>query len=151
MAETAASLFDRLITIMRTLRSPEGCPWDRQQTLQSLRPYLLEETYEALEAIDRNDDREIQEELGDLLFEIVFLAQIGEETARFSLAGALASITDKLVRRSTVAPVCGIGRRPARSRRFRAADAHSRECVSDCWSSPRGRRTCAHVTRLPAT
>lgn len=99
MAETAASLFDRLITIMRTLRSPEGCPWDRKQTLQSLRPYLLEETYEALEAIDREQDEEIQEELGDLLFEIVFLARIGEESARFSLAGALASITDKLVRR----------------------------------------------------
>ncbi len=99
MAETAAVLFDRLITIMRTLRSPEGCPWDRQQTLASLRPYLLEETYEALDALDADRDAAISEELGDLLFEIVFLAQIGAEAGRFTIAEALESITQKLVRR----------------------------------------------------
>ena len=84
---------------MRTLRSADGCPWDREQTLQSLRPYLLEETYEALDAIDAGDAHELREELGDLLFEIVFLARIAEEAGRFAIGDAVESVTEKLVRR----------------------------------------------------
>ena len=61
---------------MRTLRGPDGCPWDREQTLQSLRPFVLEETYELLDALDRGDHDALREELGDFLFEAVFLAQI---------------------------------------------------------------------------
>ncbi len=94
-----AALFTRLVDIMRTLRSPDGCPWDRKQTTQSLRRFLLEEAYEALEALDRGDDRALAEELGDLLFEVVFLAQIGAEEGRFTIEDALRSVTDKLVRR----------------------------------------------------
>jgi MazG family protein len=84
---------------MRTLRSPGGCPWDREQTLQSLRPFLLEETYEALEAIDGGDPAHLREELGDLLFEVVFLAEIADERGDFSIADAIETIATKLVRR----------------------------------------------------
>jgi len=96
---TPGSRFDELVSVMRTLRSPEGCPWDREQTLATLRPFLLEETYETLDAIDREDWTELREELGDLLFEVVFMAQICDEAGRFSVADALETVTAKLVRR----------------------------------------------------
>ena len=69
---------------MARLRSPDGCPWDRQQTHESLKPYLLEESYEALEAIDNNDPSALKEELGDVLLQIIFHAQIAEEQAEFT-------------------------------------------------------------------
>jgi MazG family protein len=96
---TPGARFDRLVDIMRTLRSPEGCPWDREQTLQSLRPFLLEETYEALEAIDIGDMDELREELGDLLFEVVFLARVCEEAGAFDITAAIDTVATKLVRR----------------------------------------------------
>lgn len=95
----AGDRLDELIRIMATLRSPRGCPWDREQTLQSLRPFLLEETYEALEAIDRDDPRGLCEELGDVLFEVVFLSCIAEEQGHFTMADVAAGVADKLVRR----------------------------------------------------
>ena len=73
------SNLERLINIMARLRGPSGCPWDKEQTHQSLKPYLIEEAYELLEAIDCNDDSEIKEELGDLLLQVVFHAQIASE------------------------------------------------------------------------
>jgi uncharacterized protein YabN with tetrapyrrole methylase and pyrophosphatase domain len=91
--------FDELVRIMRALRAPGGCPWDREQTLQSLRPYVLEETYELLDALDRGDVVSLQEELGDFLYEAVFLAQIAEEAGHFSIGDAIAGIARKLVRR----------------------------------------------------
>ena len=99
MAETAGTSFDRLVEIMRTLRAPGGCPWDREQTLASLRPFVLEETYEVLEAIDAGDAAGLCEELGDFLFEAVFLAQITDERGEFSIADAIDGVCDKLVRR----------------------------------------------------
>jgi MazG family protein len=96
---TPGERFDELVRIMATLRGPQGCPWDREQTLASLRPFLLEETYEALEALDRGDLDSLREELGDLLFEIVFLARIAEEGGHFSVADAAADVGAKLVRR----------------------------------------------------
>jgi len=84
---------------MATLRSPAGCPWDREQTAQSLRPFLLEETYEALDAIDRADTAALPGELGDVLFQCVFQAQLGTETRDFDIADAVQSIIDKLIRR----------------------------------------------------
>jgi len=96
---TPGERFDELVRIMATLRGPQGCPWDREQTLASLRPFLLEETYEALEALDRGDLDSLREELGDLLFEIVFLARIAEEGGYFSVADAAADVGAKLVRR----------------------------------------------------
>ena len=99
MPESAGSQFERLVGVMRTLRSPEGCAWDREQTLVSLRPFVLEETYELLETLDRRDPEALREELGDFLYEAVFLAQIAEEDGHFSIADAIQSIVDKLVRR----------------------------------------------------
>jgi MazG family protein len=99
MAETAGERFERLMHIMRTLRAPGGCPWDREQTLASLRPFVLEETYEVLEAIESGTPADLREELGDFLFEAVFLAQISEEQGHFTMADALEAICTKLVRR----------------------------------------------------
>ena len=84
---------------MRTLRSEHGCAWDRQQTLKTLRPFVLQETYELLDALDRDDHEALEHELGDFLFEAVFLAQICEEEGRFSIADSIESIADKLIRR----------------------------------------------------
>jgi MazG family protein len=89
----------RLTTVMATLRSPGGCPWDAEQTPQTLKPFLLEETYEVLEAIDKGDPSAIRDELGDLLLQIVFQARIFEEQGDFDLADVACSISDKLVRR----------------------------------------------------
>ena len=96
---TPGARFDRLVEIMRTLRSPHGCPWDREQTLQSLRPFVLEETYELLDTLDRQDVAALGEELGDFLFEAVFLAQIAEEDGHFAIGDSVQAIIDKLVRR----------------------------------------------------
>jgi tetrapyrrole methylase family protein / MazG family protein len=96
---TPGERFNELVSIMAQLRSPGGCPWDREQTLSSLRPYLLEETYEALEALDNGDTAALCEELGDLLLEVVFLSRIAEESGSFSVADAIDAIVQKLVRR----------------------------------------------------
>ena len=91
--------FTRLVDIVATLRAPDGCPWDREQTVDSLKPFVLEETYEVLDAIDRGDHASLREELGDFLFEAVFVAQLESEAGHFTVADALTSIGDKLVRR----------------------------------------------------
>lgn len=96
---SAGDAFDELVRVMRTLRGPDGCPWDREQTVRSLRPFLLEETYEALEALDSGDPEALREELGDLTFEIVFLGQISEEAGHFTVTDALAEVSRKLIRR----------------------------------------------------
>jgi MazG family protein len=98
-ADTTGASFDKLVEIMRALRAPDGCPWDREQTLASLRPFVLEETYEVLEAIESGSVSELREELGDYLYEAVFLAQISEEAGNFSIADAIDAVCDKLVRR----------------------------------------------------
>jgi MazG family protein len=97
--ESPGEKFEQLVAIMRTLRAPGGCPWDREQTHGSLRPFVLEETYEVLEAIDAANMEELREELGDYLYEAVFLAQISEEAGEFSIGDAIDSIREKLVRR----------------------------------------------------
>ncbi len=102
MSDTPAAAgekFTQLVGIMRTLRSEHGCAWDKQQTLHSLRPYVLEETYEMLDALDRGDHDALKSELGDFLFEAVFLAQICEEEGRFSIADSIQAIAEKLIRR----------------------------------------------------
>jgi nucleoside triphosphate diphosphatase len=98
-AEEAGEAFQRLVDIMATLRGPGGCPWDHEQTIESLRGYLLEETYEVLDAIDRADHDALRGEIGDLLFEGVFLAQIEADAGRFTVTDSLRAIADKLVRR----------------------------------------------------
>ncbi len=91
--------FDRLMEIMRRLRAPGGCPWDAEQTHESLKRYLLEESYEVLEAIDNKDSKHLKEELGDLLLQPVFHAAIAEESGEFTMDDILNSICDKLVHR----------------------------------------------------
>src|SRR6266850_7328826 len=95
----AAEEFTRLVDIMATLRRPDGCPWDREQTIDTLKPFVLEETYEVIEAIDRHDHAALCEELGDFVFEAVFLAQLESEAGHFTIADSLKSIADKLIRR----------------------------------------------------
>jgi tetrapyrrole methylase family protein / MazG family protein len=95
----ATDALQRLLAIMERLRAPDGCPWDREQTLATLRPYVLEETYEVLEAIDAGDPREHCEELGDLLLQIVFQAQLRQEEGAFDFADVAEAISSKLVSR----------------------------------------------------
>ncbi len=90
---------ERLLDIMRTLRSENGCPWDREQTLETLRPYAVEEVYEVIDAIDRGDVKDHCEELGDLLLQVVFQAQLREEAGEFGFDDVARAIADKLVRR----------------------------------------------------
>lgn len=98
-ARRAGAALETLVQIMDVLRSPHGCPWDRQQTHASLRPFLLEETYEALDALDRDDLDALPGELGDVLFQCVFHAQIAAESGRFDIADAVLAITKKLIAR----------------------------------------------------
>jgi MazG family protein len=95
----SSSPFETLLGIMARLRGPDGCPWDREQTLETLRPYLIEETYEVLDAIERRDWDHLPEELGDLQLQIVFQAQIGSEENLFTIDDVLARINEKLIRR----------------------------------------------------
>ena len=91
---------DRLLTIMQRLRDPEnGCPWDKEQTFATIAPYTLEETYEVLDAIAREDFDDLRGELGDLLFQVVFYAQMAQEEGRFDFNDICAAISDKLERR----------------------------------------------------
>ncbi len=99
MAESAGSFFEELVEIMARLRGENGCPWDREQTSESIKPYLVEETYEVLEAIDEQDPDKLREELGDLMLQIVFHARMAEEVRAFSITEVLAGINDKLRRR----------------------------------------------------
>lgn len=91
--------FRELCDVVARLRSPTGCPWDREQTLETIKPYTLEETYELLEAIDSGDDEAIVEELGDVLLQVVLDAQIGQDENRFTLIDVVEGLTRKLVSR----------------------------------------------------
>ena len=96
---SAAAGFARLVEIMARLRAPGGCPWDREQTFDTIKPYLLEETYEVLDAIDARDWKELSEELGDLLLQVVFFSQMASEAGHFDVTHALEAINSKMVRR----------------------------------------------------
>ena len=148
--------FTRLVDIVATLRAPDGCPWDREQTIDSLKPFVLEETYEVLEAIDRHDHAALREELGDFLFEAVFLAQLEAEAGHFTIADSLTSdrrqagaaaparvrARRRRTRRSTRPDRCG--RAGRRSRRRSAAARRSRRR-----SSAASRRRCRAAARVP--
>jgi MazG family protein len=95
----AGAKFQKLIEIMARLRAPGGCPWDREQTFDSIKPYTLEETYEVLDAIDRRDWDELRGELGDFMLQAVFYAQMAAERGLFDMSDALDAINEKLIRR----------------------------------------------------
>lgn len=99
MDGTTGSKFEKLVEIMAKLRGPDGCPWDKQQDFDSLKPMLVEEVYEVLEAVENNDSDGLSEELGDLLLHVVFHAQLGKETGQFDIDTVIGKISDKLVRR----------------------------------------------------
>lgn len=91
--------FDELVQLMTRLRGPDGCPWDRKQTLPDLKPFVIEEAYEVVDAIDRDDRAALLEELGDMLLEAVFVAEITREEGTFDIYDSITAIHDKLVRR----------------------------------------------------
>jgi MazG family protein len=95
----AGQRFARLVEVMARLRAPDGCPWDREQTFDSIKPYLVEETYEVLDSIDARDWPELASELGDLMLQSVFFAQMAAEEERFTVSDCLDAINEKLVRR----------------------------------------------------
>lgn len=96
---TTGERFERAVAIMERLRAPGGCPWDREQTFDSIKPYTLEETYEVLEAIDNRDWNELPGELGDLLLQVLFYSQMAKEQGTFSIDDVLDRLSDKLVNR----------------------------------------------------
>jgi nucleoside triphosphate diphosphatase len=96
---TTGELFERAVSVMARLRGPGGCPWDREQTFDSIKPYTLEETYEVLEAIDNRDWDELRGELGDLLLQVLFYSQMAQEEGRFSIDDVLDRLSNKLIDR----------------------------------------------------
>src|ERR1700733_8778138 len=96
---TTGERFERAVAIMERLRAPGGCPWDREQTFDSIKPYTLEEAYEVIEAIDNRDWDELPGELGDLLLQILFYAQMAKEEQRFTIDDVLETLSTKLVNR----------------------------------------------------
>jgi MazG family protein len=99
MTDSPGVLFQRLLDVMKQLREPGGCPWDREQTPTSLKPFLIEEAYEVLEAIESGRSAAVREELGDLLFQIVFHARLAEERGDFTMTDLLGQLIDKMIRR----------------------------------------------------
>src|SRR6266852_3698202 len=98
-AQNPGPAFAKLAAVMARLRAPGGCPWDREQTPSTLRTYLIEEAYEVLDALDSSDDSKFAEELGDLLLQVLFHAQIAAEQRRFSINDVIREIHDKMIRR----------------------------------------------------
>ena len=111
--------FEALIAIMNRLRDPGGCPWDQKQTMESLQPYLIEEAYECLDAMERSDRAEQCDELGDLLLQIVFQSRIASEDGSFTVDDVIQAITDKMIRRHPHV--------------FGSADAEDAEAVLTQW------------------
>src|SRR3982074_3913140 len=95
----AGEWFEKLVTVQKRLRAPQGCPWDREQTHATLRPYLIEEAYEVIDALDSGDDAKFAEEMGDLLLQVVFHSEIAREQERFTVADVVREIHDKMIRR----------------------------------------------------
>ena len=93
------NLFQELVALMERLRGTDGCPWDKEQTHESLKPYLVEETYEVIDAIDSGEPAKLKEELGDLLFQVIFHAQIAKENNAFDVAGVLKGCLEKMTSR----------------------------------------------------
>ena len=96
---TPGEWFEKLVAVQAKLRAPDGCPWDREQTHESLRTYLIEEAYEVLEALESGNDAKFAEEMGDLLLQIVFHAQMAQERGSFTISDVIREIHDKMIRR----------------------------------------------------
>jgi len=123
--DAAAQGFLRLLEIVATLRSPQGCPWDREQTPRSIAPYVVEEAHEVLEAVEGGDPAEVCEELGDMLLEVALLTHMAQEAGQFSAADVLDGICAKLIRRHPHV--------------FGDATAHTPEQVRESWAQIKAR------------
>ena len=99
LIENGGDRLDRLLEIMRRLRAPDGCPWDREQDFDSIAPYTVEEAYEVADAIERGDFDDLRDELGDLLLQVVYHSQMAEERGAFAFADVLRAVSDKMLRR----------------------------------------------------
>ena len=99
METRSGHVFEELLAVMARLRGENGCPWDREQTMETLRTYIVEEAYELVDAISRGETPDIVEEAGDLLLQVVFLSRIAEDEGRFTIDDVLRGLTEKLVRR----------------------------------------------------
>jgi MazG family protein len=136
-AKRAGARLAKLVRTINTLRSKQGCPWDREQTHASLRPHLIEESYEAVEAIDRGDDEALASEMGDVLFQCVFHAQIAAEDGRFDLADSIEAITAKLIRRHP--HVFTPAGRPLSAGRRRGNTIRTSQAVKEQWEQIKAR------------
>lgn len=126
------SSIDRLLDIMRRLRGPEGCPWDREQDFASVAPFTIEEAYEVADAIEREDLDALRGELGDLLFQVVFHSQLAAEQGAFEFSDVVEAIADKLERRHPhVFGDAAIGDAAEQTRHWETIKAAEREAVSD--------------------
>src|SRR5882724_7572547 len=96
---TPGEWFEKLVAVQARLRAPDGCPWDREQSHESLRTYLIEEAYEVLEAMESGNDAKFAEEMGDLLLQIVFHSQMAQERGAFAISDVIREIHDKMIRR----------------------------------------------------
>ena len=135
MSQTGEA-FEKLVAVMRTLRSPEGCPWDRDQTLESLTHFVLEEAHEVVDAIERGDMNELREEIGDHIFEGVFLAQVAAENGAFTVDD---SLRDGCREAAAAASARLPGQRPRARRRLEGASAIGRSGAR-AMERPQGRR-----------
>ena len=143
---TPGTALDALVALMRILRGPTGCPWDREQTLETLCPFVLEEAHEVVEAVERRDLDELKGEIGDLMFEGVFLSQLTAETGTFTITDALNDVRAKLVRRHphVFAPDAG------------TADITTPDAVKDRWDqiksaerAEKGRERASRIDGVP--
>src|SRR5712672_4515480 len=99
LSTSAGEKFQLLVNLMARLRAPGGCPWDREQNFDTIKPYLLEETYEVMDAIDARDWDGLADELGDLLLQVVFFSQMAKEAGHFDVNDSIEAINSKLIRR----------------------------------------------------
>lgn len=132
---TAGTELDKLLAIMAKLRGPDGCPWDREQTMTTLRPFVLEEAHELVDAIQEGETDAIREELGDLLLEVVFVTQIANEAGQFTMADVARGIREKLVRRHphvfSSTPATNAGEALERWEAIKAGEKPERRSVLD--------------------
>ncbi len=140
-ASSPGEQFERLVALMARLRAPDGCPWDREQTFDTIKPFLLEEAYEVLESIDQRDWPALADELGDLMLQAVFFAQMASEEGRFTISDSLEAICSKLVRRHPHVFADGDARTPAEVKqhwdRIKAGEKAERKTESMLDTIPR--------------
>ncbi len=141
----AATALSRLLEVVATLLGPQGCPWDREQTHRSLIPYVLEEAYELVEALESGPPQAVKEELGDVLFQVVFHAQLAQQSGAFDLADVTTALADKLVQRHP--HVFAPGGVPAPE----SARAVSARAVSEAWHARKAAARGSHLEGIPAT